>query len=189
VNYRIDRLRSQVEQLRSKNSVELTHLDLSHVSRAEQLERTYEEKINFEVEKYFQLEQELIQIKIIHKKEMEQLRRMEEDEIARLKADFEGKFKDSEQIYSSSKTEAERAISIFEQRVRQVEDEQEEEIREIQLKKHKFKQETAASLQELHERQGKLKKEHGRLTDQRNDERRKNEERWHARKKLEKEVE
>jgi hypothetical protein len=189
VNYRIDRLRSQVEQLRSKNSVELTHLDHSHVDKAEQLERTYEEKISFEVEKYFQLEQELIQIKIIHRKEMEHLHRMEEQEIARLKVDFEHKFKESEQIYSSSKTEAERAMSIFEQRVKQVEEEQEEEIREIQTKKHKFKLETAASLQELHERQAKLKKEHARLTDQRNEEKRKNEERWHARKKVEKEVE
>lgn len=58
------------------------------------------------MEKYFQLEQELIQIKILHKKEMEQLRRLEEEEIARLKAEFETKFKDSEQIYSSSKNEA-----------------------------------------------------------------------------------
>jgi len=42
------------------------------------------------------------------------------------------------------------------------------------MKKHKFKLETAASLQELHEKQVKLKKEHSKLTDQRNDERRKN---------------
>lgn len=40
------------------------------------------------MEKYFQLEQELIQIKIIHKKEMEQLKKLEEEEIAKLKADF-----------------------------------------------------------------------------------------------------
>lgn len=74
-NYRIDRLRSQVEQLRNKNSQAIDSLDKNHLQKAEQLERNYEEKINFEIEKFFQLEQELIQIKILHKKEMEDLKR------------------------------------------------------------------------------------------------------------------
>lgn len=75
VRYRIERLSSQVSQLRSKNSVELSHLDRTHADKAEQLEASYEEKISFEVEKYFQLEQELIQVKLIHRKEMEGLKK------------------------------------------------------------------------------------------------------------------
>lgn len=58
--------------------------------------------------------------------------------------------------------------------MKQIEEEQEEEIREIQAKKHKFKLETAGALQELFDRQTKLKKDHSKLTDQRNEERKKN---------------
>lgn len=45
-------------------------LDTNHLSKAESIERTFEEKINFEIEKYFQLEQELIQIKLLHEREL-----------------------------------------------------------------------------------------------------------------------
>jgi len=40
------------------------------------------------MEKYFQLEQELIQIKILHRREMEELRKYEEQEIDRIKIEF-----------------------------------------------------------------------------------------------------
>jgi hypothetical protein len=36
-NYRIDRLRSQVEQLRTKNSQAIDSLDKNHLQKAEQL--------------------------------------------------------------------------------------------------------------------------------------------------------
>ena len=65
------------------------------------------------MEKYFQLEQELIQVRLIHRKEMEELKKAEEEEIRKLKEEFEKKFKESEQVYSSSKSEAERATNAF----------------------------------------------------------------------------
>ena len=88
----------------------------------------------------------------------------EEMEIVRLKKEFEGKFKESEKVYSESKKESERATTVFDERLKQIEEEQEDEIKEIQNKKHKFKLETVASLQDLFDKQAKLKKEHARLT-------------------------
>ena len=49
----------------------------------------------FETEKYFQLEQELIQMRLIHQREMEELKGYEQSEIGKLKSEFEGKFKES----------------------------------------------------------------------------------------------
>lgn len=55
VNYRIERLKNQVDQLSEKSNNALVALDTTHLSKAESIERTFEEKINFEIEKYFQL--------------------------------------------------------------------------------------------------------------------------------------
>lgn len=78
------------------------------------------------MEKYFQLEQELIQMRLIHQRDMADLKTQEQTEIAKLKSEFEGKFKESEMVYSKSKEEAEKAMSIFQQRLQQIEEEQEE---------------------------------------------------------------
>lgn len=168
VSYRIQRLQNQVELLQDKGEASFSTLDKNHLAKAETLEQSFEQKISFEVEKHFQLEQELIQIRLLHQREIEAMKRLEEVEIGRLKDEFEGKFKESEQVYSESKKESERAGGIFEDRTKQIEEEQEEEIKEVQAKKHKFRLEMALAIQELFERQGKLRKEHARLTEQRN---------------------
>ena len=63
----------------------MNSLDKNHLDKAENIEKTFEEKINFEIEKFFQLEQELIQLKMLHKQEMEQKKISEQMEIMRLK--------------------------------------------------------------------------------------------------------
>ena len=55
------------------------------------------------MEKYFQLEQELIHLRLLHQREMEGLKKGEEKEIQRMKEEFGRKFSESENIYSSSK--------------------------------------------------------------------------------------
>lgn len=92
-------------------------------------------------------------------------------------------------VYSKSKEEAERAMSVFQQRLQQIEEEQEEEIRELGFKKHKFKQETANTLTELYQKQSKLQKEHAKLTQQRQEESIKNDTHLHDKRRVQKEVE
>lgn len=57
------------------------------------------------------------------------------------------------------------------------------------MKKHKFKQETANTLTELYQKQTKLQKEHTKLTEQREEERTKNDNHLHDNRRVEKEVE
>lgn len=60
-HYRIDRIKEQIETIRNKNLEALSDLDSKNFNEASELQKKYEEKLDFEKEKYFQLEQELIQ--------------------------------------------------------------------------------------------------------------------------------
>ena len=53
-------------------------------------------------------------------------------------------------MFSETKKQNVEATNIFELRLQQIEEEQEEEIRELEGKRQKFKLETAAVLEEFH---------------------------------------
>jgi hypothetical protein len=53
-------------------------------------------------------------------------------------------------VFSETKTQNVEAANIFELRLQQIEEEQEEEIRELEGKRQKFKLETAAVLEDFH---------------------------------------
>mgnify|MGYP000162115355 CR=1 FL=1 len=63
---------------------------------------------------------------MLHKQDMSEIKAKEEQQILQLKQEFESKFKESEEIYSHSKNESERASTIFEERLKQIENEQED---------------------------------------------------------------
>ena len=68
--YALTRPGVDIEQLNKKNSEAIDTLDHENALDAENLEKTYEEKLSFEQEKYFQLEQEIIQANLLHQQEL-----------------------------------------------------------------------------------------------------------------------
>lgn len=59
--YRIERIKEQIEIIKNKNVEAITDLDAKNYADAEGMQKKYDEKIDFEKEKFFQLEQEIIQ--------------------------------------------------------------------------------------------------------------------------------
>jgi hypothetical protein len=81
--------------------------------------------LSFENEKYFQLEQELMQLKIKHGKELEMLQSTYNANIQLLKGEFSESFSKAEKVYTATKQSSDQIQRIFDERVNQIEEEHE----------------------------------------------------------------
>lgn len=133
----MESLKKQKKSLELKSEADLKDLESKNVRAAEELQTLYERKLSFENEKYFQLEQELMQLRIKYGKEMDSLQATYNANIQLLKGEFSESFNKAEKVYTATKQSSDQIQRIFDERVNQIEDEHEMEIRELNTKKHR----------------------------------------------------
>lgn len=156
---RLESLKKQKKSLELKSEADLKDLESKNVRAAQQLQTLYQRKLSFENEKYFQLEQELMQLKIKHGKELEMLQSTYNANIQLLKGEFSESFSKAEKVYTATKQSSDQIQRIFDERVNQIEEEHEQEIRELNNKKHKYEEDVKRTIGQLKDEVGQLKRQ------------------------------
>jgi hypothetical protein len=93
------------------------NVENNHLKAVEELENLYERKLAFENEKYLQLEQQLMEDRMKFEKNLRDLEKKHDNNIALLKEEFTENFMKAEKVYESTKATADELRMIYEEKL------------------------------------------------------------------------
>ena len=111
----------------------LDMMEKNHLKAVEDLETLYDKKLAYENEKFLQLEQDLIEEE---SKQGEKLKKAEfrhEETVYTFENQFKDEFAKTQKIFQANKTVAENIKSEYEDKLKEIEDEHENEVRDLKI--------------------------------------------------------
>lgn len=131
VKRELDKVMMQKDFLDRESKRLLDEMEKAHLKAAEEIENLYDRKVAFEHEKLMQKEQETRENKIKFDERIKQLELRHDQNLIILKKEFNDNFSKAQKVYESTRSTAEILKKTYEERLIQVEEEHELEIRQL----------------------------------------------------------